>query len=476
MAATKTYPNILKYGLQANYDALATKDSAVLYFCTDTKKIYKGTVDFTDAVIVAATKPAASIVAGKLYVIADTGTVEVYDGTAWHVVSYPTTTAISVSSTDVEVASAKAIYTFVEEEIGKVIGGDSVIKAVEVSAEEGKIKVTNGKGVATDVAVHGAVTTPTYDATTRKFTFPVVDGEDVVVELGTDIFIDPTGDNSYHADTKEIWLTLNDGSTGKEPTVIKIPAAGLVNILSGVTSDSAKVTIDNAAGTVKAEAVLRASSESFTNALKISTTAGDTGLYVDLAAYATIEYVDDEIKRVEDKADKAQATADTNTTAIGVLNGDASTEGSVAKAIATLKSELENGDIATLKSDVATNKDNIAANKTAIDTLNGTGAGSVAKAVSDAVDALDATVSQAAAADNGQVAVEIVETDGKLVSVKASVAANTYDAYGAAAAVQGATTKTVADAVADAAAAQATADENTENLAALAASVIWGTF
>ena len=36
--ATKTYPNILKYGLQASYDALGVKDSNVLYFCTDTKK------------------------------------------------------------------------------------------------------------------------------------------------------------------------------------------------------------------------------------------------------------------------------------------------------------------------------------------------------------------------------------------------------------------------------------------------------
>ena len=33
MAITpKTYPNILKYGLQASYDSLAAKDSNVLYF------------------------------------------------------------------------------------------------------------------------------------------------------------------------------------------------------------------------------------------------------------------------------------------------------------------------------------------------------------------------------------------------------------------------------------------------------------
>ena len=90
--ATKTYPNILKYGLQASYDALGVKDSNVLYFCTDTKKIYKGDIDFTDSVVLAATKPATGIIAGKLYVLADTGTVEVYAGGAWHVVAIRATT------------------------------------------------------------------------------------------------------------------------------------------------------------------------------------------------------------------------------------------------------------------------------------------------------------------------------------------------------------------------------------------------
>ena len=115
--ATKTYPNILKYGLQASYDALGSKDSNVLYFCTDTKKIYKGDIDFTDSVVLAATKPATSIIAGKLYVIADTGTVEVYSGGAWHVVSYPVATTISAASDDVHVATAKAVYDYVDDAI-----------------------------------------------------------------------------------------------------------------------------------------------------------------------------------------------------------------------------------------------------------------------------------------------------------------------------------------------------------------------
>ena len=38
-------PVVLKYGLRAEYDALAEKSSNVLYFLTDTGEIYRGDVN-----------------------------------------------------------------------------------------------------------------------------------------------------------------------------------------------------------------------------------------------------------------------------------------------------------------------------------------------------------------------------------------------------------------------------------------------
>ena len=412
--ATKTYPNILKYGLQTSYDALGVKDSNVLYFCTDTKKIYKGDIDFTDSVVLAATKPATGIIAGKLYVLADTGTVEVYAGGAWHVVSYPVATTISASSDDVHVATAKAVY----DAIQNAISGGSVVNEVKASATEGNITVVSN-GQEKDVVVHGVVTTPSYDATTRKFTFPVVDGDDVVVELGKDIFIDPNANNRY--ENGNLYLYLNDGSgETKTPTELVIPVTALVKDYFGDDTASIQVDIDNATHKVTAKAVLRADKEGFTNALKVSEAEGDLGLYVDLSAYATIAYVDGEIERAEGTADSALALAQSNQTAIGVLNGDVAT------------------------------------------------AGSVAKTVNDAINTLDSTVTQAAGADG--VSAEVVQEDGKLKSVSVAIAAETYDAFGAAKAVQGETTKTVKD-VEDLVA------ENAANLEALAAATtVWGTF
>ena len=104
-----TYNQILRAGTQAAYAALGSYDSNVLYFCTDSGKIYKGDVDFSNHVIVAAAKPETPI-AGKLYVLTDTNTIEVYVSGAWKVVSYPTVTAIDVNSTDAQVATAKAVW------------------------------------------------------------------------------------------------------------------------------------------------------------------------------------------------------------------------------------------------------------------------------------------------------------------------------------------------------------------------------
>lgn len=407
--ATMTYPKIFMHGPQANYDALPKKDANVLYFCDDSKKIFKGEIDFTDNAIVAAKKPTTNIVTGKLYILADTGTIEIYSGGAWHVVSYPVATEITASADDVHVATSKAVW----DAIQAAISGDGVVNKVEVSATEGAVKVTTN-GTTTDVKVHGVVTTPTYDATTRKFTFPVSDGNPVVVELGKDIFIDKNGNNRY--ENGNLYIYLNDGTGSGDATELVIPVTGLVTDYFGDDTATIQVDVDASTHKVTARAILKANSETFTNALK----SDDGGLYVDLSAYTTKTYVDGEIRRVETTADAAKAQAEANKTAIGVLNGDAATVGSVAKS------------------------------------------------VKDAVDALDKTVTHVAGADG--LALEVVQENGLLKSVTGSIAANTYDAAGAAKAVQGETTKTV-KALEDA------ATEDAANLAALAeATTVWGTF
>jgi hypothetical protein len=354
MAAEYNYPTILKYGTQANYDALDTKSSDVLYFCTDTGKIFKGSIDFSNNVIVVASKPDTAV-AGKLYVIADTNTVEVYAGGKWVVVSYPTTTTIDVNSDDDHVATAKAVYDAIQSAIEDLSTGATTVKSITDDADvDAGIIVTMGDNSTSKVTVTGVVTTPSYDATTRTITLPVAgQDDDVVIALGKDIFVDSTAQNGYDAETGNIVLYLNDGSDSTDPTKIEIPASSLVDVYTGATTKSVKVTV-NDKNEVSADVVLRANSteegSEFTNGLVL----GDTGLYVDLSAYAIASEIEDEIDAVRTTANTADELSKANKSAIDILNGGTDTEGSVAKAVADLKTELAKAD-EDMASDISDN-------------------------------------------------------------------------------------------------------------------------
>lgn len=85
--------------------------------------------------------------------------------------------------------------------------------------------------------------------------------------------------------------------------------------------------------------------------------------------------------KVKELADGQVAT---NKDAIAKLNGEETVEGSVKKQIADAKKAIE-GKITASKYDDTELKGKVTANTTAIDKLNGTGEGSVSKAVADAV-------------------------------------------------------------------------------------------
>lgn len=91
----------------------------------------------------------------------------------------------------------------------------------------------------------------------------------------------------------------------------------------------------------------------------------------------------------------------------------------------------------------------------AIEGLTGA-SGGIQGAINTAIDALDAEKNQIAGADG--LALHIKQENGVITEFSGSIAANTYDAHGAAAAVQGNTTKTVKDVEDAAATAQAAAE------------------
>ena len=122
--------------------------------------------------------------------------------------------------------------------------------------------------------------------------------------------------------------------------------------------------------------------------------------------------------------------------------------------------DVENGalDLSAIDTRLDTAEGNISDNATAIAKLNAAAdqTGSVLNTVNTKIQTLDANVSQEAGSDG--LALNVVEVDGVITSVSGSIKANTYDAYGSAAAVQGETSKTVKDVEDAAAAAKSAAD------------------
>lgn len=123
--------------------------------------------------------------------------------------------------------------------------------------------------------------------------------------------------------------------------------------------------------------------------------------------------------------------------------------------------DVENGalDLSAIDTRLDTAEGNISKNAAAIATLNAAAdqTGSVLNTVNTKIQTLDANVSQEAGSDG--LALNVVEVDGVITSVSGSIKANTYDAHGSAAAVQGNTSKTVKDVEDAAAAAKKAADD-----------------
>lgn len=85
---------LFRQGLQSEYDAAVNKDSETLYFCTDTKRLYKGSdlyskeIVFLPAGQTTANVAVKDIIRNVLY-ITTTGVISAYDGTEWKVLYDP---------------------------------------------------------------------------------------------------------------------------------------------------------------------------------------------------------------------------------------------------------------------------------------------------------------------------------------------------------------------------------------------------
>ena len=347
----QSYNQIHRFGTQAEYDALATKNPNYLYFTSDTGKLYKGTIDYTDNLISVSAAPATGV-AGKIYFETITGIVKAYVGGEWKVISYPIATEIDATNPSAsKVASEAAIVDYVES----AIGGDGVVADVAQkmttgdtpTAVPGTLEVTMGDQSKKDVALTGVVNNPTWNETTRQLSLPVVGGQTVQVNIGKDIFLES---GRYDSENKEIVLVLND----EDQTEIRIPASALYNDYTGGTTNSGTVAIDGTTHEITFNLKLN---ESTDNKLVLDS----NGLMLDLSAYATTASVETIRSGLQSQIDATTATLAATTASLGTLENNYN---ATTAALDTLTNNY-NGTTATLDTLIG----NYNATTAALDTL-----------------------------------------------------------------------------------------------------------
>lgn len=295
MSASKTFEQkILFTGTQAQY-AAATKSDAGLYFTSDTHKLYKGSVDFSEAVRVVSTLPAAGSAAnGILYVVVSSGVVTSAAVTTNGGTSYTTvvlgniTSIVENSATDLNVPTTKAVVDYVVSKVG-TSGAVNDIQASSTAAQFNYTKAGDATALSNTVEVPGVVTNPTWNSSTRTLTMDVTEvgstaAHTVTVAIGHDLVVTA---GRYNVATEEIWLWITDQDPQTDEPSIKIPVGDLVDMIQVSDTSTVDLTYTTATNTLSADVKVSAKTGNYLSIVTGDSTASNNGLMVDLTTIET---------------------------------------------------------------------------------------------------------------------------------------------------------------------------------------------
>lgn len=218
-------------GTQAQYDA-ATKDNDTLYYTTDTKRIFKGSVEYTKSAKIVSTLPSVnSGEFGVIYINTSTSLPYVFTGTAYIPMVKGYSTIIDDNASDDSVPTTAAVKKYVDNK-------QSGVTDASYTETTGNVNLyKNGESsISKMVQLKGVTHSPSYDSTTRKITIPIFGYDDLVINLGVDLFVQS---GSYNQETKTIDLVLSNGDT------VSVPAEDLIDTYKGGNTPSINIVLDS---------------------------------------------------------------------------------------------------------------------------------------------------------------------------------------------------------------------------------------
>jgi len=238
--------------LGSQYDALASVNPDALYFLEDTGKLYLGEREITECLMFVESWDLPNLpILGKFYLNTVTGEFKCCDAHGLRTIVPPIGKTIDAFDDPQKrdyIASIGAIKDYVLREIQHSTAG---VTDVTFDPVEGNIDIVkNGEPVS--VPITGVAHSPTYE--NLVITIPVYGSEDLVINIPKDTFIrsgryepdyplpDPPGGHG-----PAIVLVVGDGEQSQE---IVIPAASLVQIYTGGTTDTLTIRVNQETGVI----------------------------------------------------------------------------------------------------------------------------------------------------------------------------------------------------------------------------------
>ena len=273
-----------------------SKNDNFIYFLTDTHEIYRGSVPYTESVVLYnATLPVESIALNRLYIDSTTLEGKIHNGTEWKTVIKPVTDTVAADG--VNPVSGKAVAAYVAAEVAKVYASKDIISSLSWDSVDHILTATKGDSSTQDITFNGLGVSLSYVAETGSLQMLDAAGNKIgdAILLPKEQFVTA---GEYNPDTKQIILYFDAEKTNS----VTIDAAGLVDVYTGEETSSATVSV-SAANKISAT-------------VKISSVDGNTvvlkpdGIYVaptDLSGYMT---------RVDDATDGNIAIFDSNGQAV----------------------------------------------------------------------------------------------------------------------------------------------------------------
>lgn len=368
-------------GSQANYEALGTKDANTFYFTGE--NLYLGAIKLSNAAEIAAA------------------------------VARISQNETNIDNLETSVGALSNLSTSAKDNLVAAI--NEVLSKVNDAEEAGKVTISTEP---TTSGMLKSYTVKQGDTTVGTIDIP----KDMVVKSG-EVVVDPEGQ------TKGTYIVLTLANATEDKIYVNV--GSLVDIYTAAQS-ATQVQLAINASTREISASIVAGSigtTELTNAAVVTAKIADgnvTKVKLATDVQASLEKADSAVQSVVTGATNGTIKVDGTEVAVKGLGSAAYTEasaydeaGAAAAVLGTSADTKDNATVYGVKAYAKDYADGLAGNYEP----KGTAVAEIAK--------LDATVSQAAGDDG--FAISIVETDGKLTSVTASIKDETYDDYGAAA-------------------------------------------